>query len=231
MKRVSPGLEQLISHHLSLVRGRRVGLITNASGVLPDLTDARAALQSAGVRIVALFSPEHGLYGVEADGTAVASGRGPGGLPVYSLYGQTRRPTPEMLAELDVLLFDIQDVGTRFYTYVWTMNLALEAAGQAGLSFIVLDRPNPIGGEVIEGPVLEPAYSSFLGRHPLPIRHGLGDAGCFSTIPACRGFHPRQRFPGLLLRWSIQALAWSRALTYRRDGAPRCLFTWSAHHG
>ena len=173
MKRVSPGLEQLINHHLSLVRGRRVGLITNASGVLPDLTDARTALQSAGVCIVALFCPEHGLYSVEADGTAVASGRGPGGLPVYSLYGQTRGPTPEMLAGLDVLFFDIQDVGARFYTYVWTMSLALEAAGQAGLPFIVLDRPNPIGGEVIEGPVLEPAYSSFLGRHPLPIRHGL----------------------------------------------------------
>ncbi len=173
MKRTSPGLEQLIDHHLNLVRGRRVGLITNASGVLPDLTDAQTALQSAGVRIVALFSPEHGLYGVEADGAAVASGRGPGGVPIHSMYGPTRKPTPEMLADLDVLLFDIQDVGARFYTYVWTMSLALEAAAEAGLPFVVLDRPNPTGGEVIEGPMPEAAFASFLSRYPLPIRHGL----------------------------------------------------------
>jgi len=173
VKQVSPGLAQLLGHRLNLVQGRRVGLITNASGALPDLTDARTALQAAGIHITTLFSPEHGLYAVEPDGAAVTSGRGPDGLPVYSLYGETRRPTPEMLAGLDVLLFDIQDVGARFYTYIWTMSLALETAAEAGLPFIVLDRPNPIGGEVIEGPTLEPAYASFLGRHPLPIRHGL----------------------------------------------------------
>jgi len=173
MKKTSIGIEQLIDRHMNLVRGRRVGLLTNASAVLSDLTGTQTALQSAGVRIVALFSPEHGLYGVEADGAAVAPGCGPGGLPIHSLYGPTRRPTPEMLADLDVLLFDIQDVGARFYTYIWTMSLALESAAEAGLPFIVLDRPNPIGGEVIEGPMLEPAFASFLGRYPLPIRHGL----------------------------------------------------------
>ena len=173
MERVSPGLEQLLDHHLNLVKGRRVGLITNASGILPDLTDARTALQAAGAHVVALFSPEHGLHAAAPDGTTVPSEREANGLPIYSLYGATRRPTPEMLAGLDVLLFDIQDIGARFYTYTWTMSLALEAAAEVGLSFIVLDRPNPIGGEIVEGPVLEPAYASFLGRYPLPIRHGL----------------------------------------------------------
>jgi uncharacterized protein YbbC (DUF1343 family) len=170
---VSPGLEQLLLHHLAQVQGRRVGLITNASSVLPDLTDTQTALHAIGVCLVALFSPEHGLYGVEPDGAAVTSGRGPEGLPVYSLYGETCRPTPEMLASLDVLLFDIQDVGARFYTYIWTMSLALEAAAEAGLAFIVLDRPNPLGGQASEGPVLEPEYASFVGRHPIPIRYGL----------------------------------------------------------
>jgi len=170
---VSPGLEQLLLHHLAQVRGRRVGLITNASSVLPDLTDTQTALHAAGIHLVALFSPEHGLYGVEPDGAAVTSGRGPEGLPVHSLYGETCRPTPEMLASLDVLLFDIQDVGARFYTYIWTMSLALEAAAEAGLAFIVLDRPDPIRADRVEGNILDPKYASFVGQFPVALRYGL----------------------------------------------------------
>jgi uncharacterized protein YbbC (DUF1343 family) len=121
---------------------------------------------------VALFSPEHGLAG-KLD-TQIADGRHPGsGLPVYSLYGKTRQPTAEMLAGVDTLVFDIQDIGTRFYTYISTMGLAMEAAAKRGIRFVVLDRPNPIGGVRVEGPVLDPGRESFTAFHPLPVRHGM----------------------------------------------------------
>jgi uncharacterized protein YbbC (DUF1343 family) len=171
---VRSGLEVLLARQRDLLRGALVGLVTNHTSVLPDLTPGVEALLAAGVRLAALFSPEHGLSGSAADGATVPSGRDlRTGLPVYSLYGEVRRPTPDMLAGVDVLLFDIQDVGARFYTYAWTMTHAKEAAAEAGLSFIVLDRPNPIGGEVVEGPMLEPTFASFVGRYPVPVRHGL----------------------------------------------------------
>ncbi|UCC65686.1 MAG: DUF1343 domain-containing protein [Anaerolineae bacterium] len=171
---VFSGLDVSLGRESSLLRGARVGFITNHTSVTRDLTPGVEALLAAGVRVAALFSPEHGLAGSAADGATVPSGLDRRtGLPIYSLYGQTRRPTPDMLTGLDVLLFDIQDVGARFYTYVWTMTHAMEAAAEAGSPFIVLDRPNPIGGGIVEGPVLEPAFSSFVGRYPVPVRHGL----------------------------------------------------------
>ena len=122
----------------------------------------------------ALFTPEHGLYGTERAGQTVDNVTDPiYGLPVYSLYGQTRKPTAQMLREVDVLVFDIQDVGARFYTYISTMSLAMEAAGECGTQFVVLDRPNPITGLHVEGPVLEPEFASFVGMHPVPVRHGM----------------------------------------------------------
>ncbi len=123
---------------------------------------------------MALFSPEHGIRGEAEGGVNIESKGDEGsGLPIHSLYGETQKPTPEMLEGLDVLLFDIQDVGARYYTYVSTMAMAMEAAGEAGIPFIVLDRPNPIGGVAVQGNILDPAFSSFVGLFPIPMRHGM----------------------------------------------------------
>jgi len=124
--------------------------------------------------LVALFAPEHGLGGHAQDGAPIASTvDAHTGLPVYSLYGERKVPTAEMLKDVDVLAFDIQDVGARFYTYVWTMAYVLESAAEHRLPLIILDRPNPINGWTCEGPLLQPGYESFVGRYPLPVRHGL----------------------------------------------------------
>ena len=123
---------------------------------------------------MALFSPEHGIRGTRARASGSSSGRDEEtGLPIYSLYGETREPTAEMLEGLDVLVFDIQDVGARYYTYGATMALAMRAAAQHGLRFVVLDRPNPIGGELVQGTMLEPEHATFVGLYPVPMRHGL----------------------------------------------------------
>jgi uncharacterized protein YbbC (DUF1343 family) len=126
------------------------------------------------LELVALFSPEHGIRGEAEGGVGIESGVDrETGLPIHSLYGDTRKPTPEMLEGLDALLFDIQDVGARYYTYVSTMAEAMEAAGEAGIPFIVLDRPNPIGGIAVQGTVLDPEFASFVGLFPVPMRHGM----------------------------------------------------------
>jgi uncharacterized protein YbbC (DUF1343 family) len=125
-------------------------------------------------KLAALFGPEHGVRGDAQAGAAVADRMDARtGLPAYSLYGTTRKPTPAMLAGLDVLVFDIQDIGVRFYTYPWTLALVMQAAREAGMGVIVADRPNPIGGIRVEGPVLDPALASFVGAYPIPIRHGM----------------------------------------------------------
>lgn len=171
---VSPGIDVLLADSSHLIDGRRVGLITNRSGVGRDGTSSIDLLHGyAGAELAALFAPEHGIRGTEAEGSAIDDATDEGtGLPIYSLYGETRAPTPEMLASIDVLAFDIQDIGSRYYTYVSTMALAMEAAGRAGIPMIVLDRPNPIGG-LTQGPVLDPAFATFVGLYPVPTRHGL----------------------------------------------------------
>jgi uncharacterized protein YbbC (DUF1343 family) len=124
--------------------------------------------------MVALFSPEHGIRGDEEGGIRVEDQTDErSGLPVHSLYGETRKPTPDMLQGLDVLLYDIQDIGARYFTYVSTMAMAMEAAGEAGIPFVVLDRPNPIGGVAVQGNVLDPEFSTFVGLYPVPMRHGM----------------------------------------------------------
>ncbi len=154
--------------------GRRVGVITNQSGVtsrLESIVDAVA--RHGGIRLTAIYAPEHGFRGDRGAGAEVASYTDPQThLPVYSLYGASKHPSEEMLANVDVLLFDIQDVGSRAYTYVSTMAYAMQGAKLYGKEFWVLDRPNPIGSAV-EGPVLEPAYESFIGLYPIPMRHGM----------------------------------------------------------
>jgi uncharacterized protein YbbC (DUF1343 family) len=168
------GLDALVAGHFAALAAKRVGLITNQTGV-----DARGRrnidlMIEAGVRLAALFSPEHGFAGGEdreglADSVDAASG-----LKIYSLYGATQRPTPEMLKGIDALVFDIEDVGARFYTYETTMAYAMEAAAKAGIAFYVLDRPSPITGMHVEGPLLESAHRSFVGYFAgLPVRHGM----------------------------------------------------------
>ena len=164
------GIDVLHQSHYKLLRGKRIGLITNQSGIDRTGNPTVDLLRSApGVTVAAIFTPEHGLRGT-ADDERIADERYQG-IPVYSLYGERRKPSGEQLAGLDALVFDIQDIGTRFYTYISTMGLAMEAAAEAKVPFIVLDRVNPIGGVVAEGPLLE-GETNFTGWHPLPVRHG-----------------------------------------------------------
>jgi uncharacterized protein YbbC (DUF1343 family) len=171
--RVLTGIDILESEGFSRLNGLRVGLITNHTGRnRAGKSTVEVFREAPEVRLERLFSPEHGLYG-DVD-RKVASFVDPNtGLTVHSLYGQTRRPTPEMLEGLDALVFDIQDVGARFYTYISTMGYAMEEAAKARIRFIVLDRPNPINGVQVEGPILESHRLSFTGYFALPVRHGM----------------------------------------------------------
>ena len=173
--RVRLGIEVLLSDSIHLVRGKRVGLITNHTGVTPDGRSTIDLLHGApGVRLTALFAPEHGIRGQAAAGQRIDNSVDSAtGVPVYSLYGDTRVPTAEMLKDVDVVLYDIQDVGSRTYTYQWTMALSAAAAGANGRQFIVLDRPNPVRGDRIDGGVLDPQFRSFVGQYPVAIRYGL----------------------------------------------------------
>jgi uncharacterized protein YbbC (DUF1343 family) len=169
---VIPGVEVLLSDSMHLIRGKRVGLITNHSGRDRGGRSTIDLLAKApDVRLTALYGPEHGLRGAAKAGEHIASTVDSAtGIPIYSLYGATRIPTPDMLANVDVLLYDIQDVGARVYTYEWTMALAADSANKP---FIVLDRPNPIRGDVIEGGMLDPKFRSFVGQYPVALRYGL----------------------------------------------------------
>lgn len=173
--KIKTGIEVLLKDSLHLVRGKRVGLLTNHSGRLPDGTSTVDALfRTPGVTLTALFGPEHGIRGVAKAGEKIATAVDPAtNVMVYSLYGDVRAPTPEMLKTVDVLLYDIQDVGARVYTYQWTMALALEAAGKAGVPFIILDRPNPIRADKVDGGMLDTAFSSLVGLHPVALRYGF----------------------------------------------------------
>ena len=172
---VRPGIEVLLSDSLDLVRERNVGLITNHTGVDASGSSSIDRLYThPEVDLVALFSPEHGIRGTAGAGAPVGQEVDSGtGLLIHSLYGATLKPTPQMLQDVEVLLFDIQDIGTRYYTYISTMALAMEAAGEQRIPFVVLDRPNPIGGVQVQGNVLDPAFASFVGRYPIPMRHGM----------------------------------------------------------
>jgi uncharacterized protein YbbC (DUF1343 family)/CubicO group peptidase (beta-lactamase class C family) len=170
---VQTGIDVWAANQFAPLSGKRLGLITNHSGL--DSTGRRTVdlLQRApGVKLKAIFNPEHGLSGT-AEGKVSSTHDPSTQLPVYSLYGDTLRPTPEMLQGLDALVFDLQDVGVRFYTYITTLGYALEAAAQEKISFYVLDRPNPINASMVQGPVMDPDLKSFTGYFPLPIRHGM----------------------------------------------------------
>ena len=167
------GIDVVARDSYALLKGRRVGLITNQTGLDRDGRSTIDLLKAApGVKLIALFSPEHGLRGV-LDQKVSDSVDEKTGLPIYSLYGETRKPSPEMLKGIDTLVFDIQDVGTRFYTYISTLGLAMEEAARQKIKFVVLDRVNPIGGAEVEGPIADADKLSFTSYHQLPIRHGM----------------------------------------------------------
>ncbi len=171
---VKTGLDRVHEYH-NLFKNKRIGIITNHTGYNSEgkhIVDIFAAMES--VEITALFGPEHGIRGAGEAGEKIASENDPiRNIPIYSLYGKTRKPTSEMLAAVDILVFDIQDIGARFYTYIYTMALAMEAAAEHGKKFVVLDRPNPISGTIVEGNILEEAFATFVGLYPIPVRHGL----------------------------------------------------------
>jgi len=173
--KVRVGLDVLLNKHLGLIEGKRVGIITNQTGIASSgehIVDVLSRLP--GVSISALFAPEHGIRGDLPDAIKMASYFDERtGIRVWSLYGQHLKPTQEMLEEVDVLVYDIQDVGARFYTFISTMGLAMEAAAEYGKKFIVLDRPNPVNGLTIEGPIIEEQYFSFVGQYPVPVRYGM----------------------------------------------------------
>ncbi len=210
-----PGIEVLLRERADALKGKRIGLVTNMTGVDRALrSDIDLLAARTDVQLVALFGPEHGVRGdVQAGGHVDSSRDAATGLPVHSLYGEHREPTPEMLRGIDLLLFDIQDVGARFYTYPYTLANVLRAARRDGIPVWVLDRPNPVGGLKVEGPVLEPAQASFVGMFPIPVRHGMtigelarlfnagfGIGADLSVVPM-RGWQRGDAEPGGAMPW------------------------------
>jgi len=207
------GIDVLEAEEFAPLAGKRVGLITNQTGVDRQGRSTIDLLAHApGVKLAALFSPEHGIRGA-LDSRVSSSTDESTGLPIYSLYGETERPTDAMLAGLDVLVFDIQDAGVRFYTYIATMGYAMEAAAAHHISFYVLDRPDPLGGDRIEGPMLDPDRTSFVGYFPMPVRMGmtLGEMarmfnigkkiGCDLHIVSMRNWQRKMMFGDTGLHW------------------------------
>jgi uncharacterized protein YbbC (DUF1343 family) len=211
--RVQTGLDVLEAQKFAPLHGKRVGLITNHTGVdTQERSTVQLLAHAPGVQLVALFSPEHGIAG-HADDNVPSSKDASTGLPIYSLYGDHNRPTDEMLNGIDALVFDVQDAGVRFYTYTTTMGYCMEEAAKKGIEFYVLDRPNPIAGDVVEGPMLDADKTAFVAYFPLPVRYGLtiGElAQLFNTenhitvklhVIPMKGWHRNYFFESTGLRW------------------------------
>jgi uncharacterized protein YbbC (DUF1343 family) len=188
-QRVILGNERALKLFPETLNGKRLGLVINHTSLLPDRTPVLEAFLKCGIDVQAIFSPEHGFTGTKEGGLAVEDSL-LAGIPLYSLYGKTKKPTPEQIKDIDAFVYDIQDVGTRFYTYITTLMYVLEAAGKADKSVYVLDRPNPAGGVLIEGPVLKGKYTSFIGACPIPIRYGL-TAGELAKMMQGEGWVPK----------------------------------------
>jgi uncharacterized protein YbbC (DUF1343 family) len=211
---VQLGNEVLAASKFKALQGKRVGLITNPSGVNRHLETTIDALRAApGVKLVALFGPEHGVYGDVSAGAEIESKTDTRtGLPAYSLYGATRKPTPAMLAGLDALVYDLQDTGCRSYTFISTMGVAMEACGQAGIEFIVLDRPNPLGGERIEGSMVQEEFRSFVSRWNVPYVYGLT---CGELARMINGEHWITNSCKLTV---VPLQGWKRSMVWRDTG-------------
>lgn len=215
---VKPGIETLRESGFETLKGKRVGLITNPTGVDRNLKATPDILAEAdGVELVAMFAPEHGIRGDVAAGARVATATDPAtGVKVYSIYGATKKPTPEMLKGVDAIVYDIQDNGCRSYTFISTMGKAMEAAAQAGIEFVVLDRPNPLGGNRVEGPLTDPDCISFVSQYPIPYLYGLTPGELAMYLKG----------EGLIkgadtLKLTVVPMeGWSRDMTYSRTGLP-----------
>jgi uncharacterized protein YbbC (DUF1343 family) len=208
--KVLNGIDVLREQNFAALAGKRVGLITNHTGLAADGTTTIDLLyKSRACELVALFSPEHGIDGVldAAIGSSVDASRG---ILIHSLYGETKRPTREMLKGIDILVFDIQDIGARFYTYATTMAYCMEEAANYHIPFIVLDRPNPLGGLRVEGPMLDPDRASFTGYMPLPVRHGM-------TIGELARYFNAEKGIGVQLR-VIEMRGWQRSYYFWDTG-------------
>ncbi len=216
--KVKTGIEVLASQHFAPLKGKRVGLITNPTGVDSNLRPTIDILfEAPEVDLVALYAPEHGVRGNIYAGDKVSNSRDTKtGLPVYSLYGKSRKPTAEMLRGIDILVYDIQDIGCRSFTYISTMGLAMQAAAEQGIEFMVLDRPNPLGGNRVEGCPVETGYTSFVSQYPIPYIYGLtcgelarllngegmtGTKPCKLTVVAMEGWTRDMDFADTGLPW------------------------------
>jgi uncharacterized protein YbbC (DUF1343 family) len=215
LTQVNTGLEKLADSGFAQLKGQRVGLLVHPASVdsrLRHAVDLMAASRAVDLRT--LFGPQHGILGQTQDNMIEWEGftDGTTGVPVHSLYGRHRQPTPEMLAGLDTLVIDLQDVGARYYTFIWTMLLCLEACAAAGVRVMVLDRPNPLGGEAAEGSVLDPRFKSFVGLAPIPMRHGMtiGELARFFAL----GLDAE---PELEVVWMD---GWRRQMTFDQTGLP-----------
>jgi len=231
---VQTGAEVLAANDFQALDGARVGLIVNHTARVDTAHLIDRIARAPNVELGALFGPEHGLRGTAGAGEKIADGRDERtGAPIYSLYGDTPRPTPDEMADLDALVFDVQDVGARFYTYITTMGLAMQAAAEADLRFVVLDRPNPLGGRYVSGFMMESAHQSFVGRYPIPIAHGMtvGELARFIkaeellpglqdldlTVVSMRGWSRNMTWPDTKREWvppSPNLPTWETALVY-----------------
>ena len=212
---VKTGLDRA-GQYKNLFEGRRLGIIANHTAYDSAgrfIVDVFRSMEN--VTVTALFSPEHGLWGTARDGEKIDSQtHSVYNLPIYSLYGKTQKPTSEMLQDIDVLVFDIQDIGARFYTYIYTMSLAMEAAAENGKTFVVLDRPNPINGLSVEGNILEPALASFVGLYPIPVRHGM-TAGELAKMFSGQGWLAGRVKAELIV---VPMEGWRRRMWYDKTG-------------
>src|SRR5258708_14696198 len=213
MAKVKSGLEVLVERKSVVLKGARVGLICHQASVDSRLRHAVPLFREKKINLTALFAPEHGMWGTAQDQIPIEGERSTvHGAPLYSLYGDHRHPSPESLREIDVLVCDLQDVGSRYYTFIWTMALAMQACAKHGKKFVVLDRPNPINGKTLEGPVLDPRFASFVGLYPVPVRHGMtiGEIALWLN----EGF-------GIGADLDVIPMAgWKRAMAFRETGLP-----------
>ncbi len=209
---VLPGIDMLLKKHIDLVKDKNVGLITNPTGINSTLISTIDLLHNhKAINLVALFGPEHGVRGnVHAGDKVDDSVDEKTGVKIYSLYGKNRKPTREMLSNVDVLLYDIQDIGCRSYTYIYTMAYAMVAAAEKRIPFIVLDRPNPLGGELIDGPILEKEFKSFVGLYPIPYIYGL-------TCGEIAGFFNKEFDINCNLQ-VVKMKGWQRTMTFEDTG-------------
>ena len=210
---MQPGLDVLEGERFAPLKGRHVGLITNHTGVdFNGKSSIELLAHAPGVELVALFSPEHGIAG-HADENVASSKDASTGVPIYSLYGEHLRPTAEMLRGIDTLVFDVQDAGVRFYTYTTTMAYCMEEAAKHNIEFFVLDRPNPISGDIVEGPMLDPDKTGFVGYFPVPVRYGLtigelaqlynteSHINCVLHVIPMKNWHRNYFYESTGLRW------------------------------